>query len=202
VDTVSFYHLVDVLRLVERAGAFSSEDLDALRTWMDVYLEWLVSVYPHHERYHATRWHGFTWDVQVASLAMYRGRYHQAIGVLRKMPLRIMTTDPVPDSVSEAERIRSHYENGNRPVPSVEFCYTVNIVAVALRLCEHLNIVHEVWNAQSASGRSMARTFGWLLQMNEVTETHEPSHDTLLFASSKAGCTPISPHFPHLLLAY
>jgi hypothetical protein len=73
IEAKDFYFFLDAVRLLERAGALSTDDVSALRGWLSAYLDWLRAGRQGVTERRTRNNHGTCYDLQVAALAAYLG---------------------------------------------------------------------------------------------------------------------------------
>ncbi|HEY2165052.1 MAG TPA: alginate lyase family protein [Gemmatimonadaceae bacterium] len=73
IDTRDMPELVDALRLLEQAPAWTRADMDGMVAWCRAYLIWLLESKNGTEERAATNNHGVFYDEQVAALALFVG---------------------------------------------------------------------------------------------------------------------------------
>lgn len=67
------YVLLDAVRLLDQAGAFSGKDRAALEAWLDEYLNWLTTSEQGLRQRRARNHHGIWYDLQRAAILAYLG---------------------------------------------------------------------------------------------------------------------------------
>jgi hypothetical protein len=73
IEAKDLYFFLDAVRLLERAGALSRDDVSALREWLTAYLAWLRTGRQGVAERRARNNHGTCHDLQVGAVAAYLG---------------------------------------------------------------------------------------------------------------------------------
>ncbi len=71
IEMKDFYYLVDAVRLLEEAGAFTSEDRTQFTSWLREYLEWLETSPQGLRECRSINNHGTYFDLQTAAICAY-----------------------------------------------------------------------------------------------------------------------------------
>ncbi|HWV65354.1 alginate lyase family protein [Chitinophaga sp.] len=73
IDTIHLMEVVQALRIMEKAGAIPSADLQAFKSWFSEYLQWLTTHPYGKDEMNAANNHGTCWVMQVAAFARFTG---------------------------------------------------------------------------------------------------------------------------------
>ncbi|WP_143307608.1 alginate lyase family protein [Chitinophaga vietnamensis] len=71
IDTIQLLEVVQALRIMEKAGVIPPADLAAIRSWFELYLQWLTTHPYGKDEMNAANNHGTCWVMQVAEFATF-----------------------------------------------------------------------------------------------------------------------------------
>lgn len=159
IEMKDLYYFLDAVRLLEQAGAFSTQDAEALRGWLSEYDVWLRTSKQGGQECAAINNHGTWYDVQAAAIAAYLGDYARLAGIFRGARERVYTQftpdGEQPDEMSRT--LTAHY-----------CCFNLQgwttLADIAARCGDRL------WRFETRDGRSIKRALDWLLPYMELTE--------------------------------
>lgn len=152
IEMKDLYFLLDAVRLLDRAQAFSEADKKALASWFRAYLEWLTSSEQGQDARHRKNNHGTFYDLQAAALALYLGDHARLVAIFRDSRERIlMQFEPDGSQPHELRRTESlHY-----------CCFNLLGWVHLATLAESCG--EDLWGFQGSDGRSLRRGLEWLL---------------------------------------
>ncbi len=108
IDLRRLPEVCDAASLLVGSQAWSAQDLDGLRAWMDAYLDWLLASPQGRQAREAANNHGTWYDVQAAGLALFCGRDDVARATLARFPARLAAqVRPDGEQPLELARTRS-----------------------------------------------------------------------------------------------
>jgi hypothetical protein len=108
IDLRRLPEVCDAASLLVGSPAWSEQDLDGLRAWMQAYLDWLLASPQGRQAREAANNHGTWHDVQAAGLALFCGKNELAREVLARFPARLAAqVRPDGEQPLELARTRS-----------------------------------------------------------------------------------------------
>jgi hypothetical protein len=152
IETRGLPDILDAVRLLSGASAWTASDDRALQDWMRAYVTWLVES-PHGQDEGKNGNNHETWyDVQVASLALYTGQTDLARRTLER----------------SRGRIASHFEPDGRQRRELE--RTRSWDYSAFNLTAFFNLAHlggrvgvDLWNHRTHDGRSLRQGLDFMV---------------------------------------
>jgi hypothetical protein len=106
IDTRCLPDICDAASLLAGSPAWSDQDRDGLRAWMQAYLDWLLESPQGRQAREAANNHGTWYDVQTAGLALYCGKDEVARAALARFPARL-AAQVQPDGAQPLELART-----------------------------------------------------------------------------------------------
>jgi hypothetical protein len=136
---------IDAVALIDDADVLSAEDRDAVSTWAEAYLDWILTSEPGVRERAAANNHGTYYDVQVVQLALATGRPQLARSVLEEAGLRRIAAQIEPDGSQPHELIRTR-SLGYSAFNLRAFCRLAT-------LGDHAGV--DLWHYETSDGRSI-----------------------------------------------
>ncbi len=106
IDLRRLPEVCDAASLLVGSPAWSAQDLDGLRAWMQAYLDWLLASPQGRQAREAANNHGTWYDVQTAGLALFCGKNDLARATLARFPARL-AAQVRPDGTQPLELART-----------------------------------------------------------------------------------------------
>jgi hypothetical protein len=152
IDTAQLIHLVDAVGLLQSAESWPDADHRQLQAWFEAYLQWLLTSSHGKAEANTRNNHAVWYDAQVASFALFVDDQATAKAVLEQVGPRRIAAQIEADGRMPHELARTK-----------SFSYThMNLRGFLhlARLAEHVDV--DLWNYQSADGRSIEAALDWL----------------------------------------
>jgi hypothetical protein len=153
IDTRYFIRVLDSVTLLQQTGIWTDEDQMALVEWMREYLDWLQHDPMGQDEASERNNHGTWYDAQVASIAMFIGERELARQIVEDAKVKRIGRCIEPDGrqPEELERTKGlHYS-----------AFNLSAMSVLGRIGEQVDV--DLWNYQSADGRSMRRALDFMM---------------------------------------
>ena len=152
IEVNDFYYLLDAVRLVERSGALTTVEADALREWFSAYRTWLENSSQGRRECAAINNHGTWYDVQIAAINAYLNDVRGVLATLRRSHERVWQQfEPDGRQLDEMRRTTTQH-----------YC-TYNLQAwVLLATCAE-RVGQDLWTYRSPDGRGLMPALRWLL---------------------------------------
>lgn len=152
IELKDLYYLLDAVRMLETSAALDPNDVEAFRSWLADYRNWLAHSDQGRWECQVANNHGTYYDLQLGAIAAYLGDTQTLIDIFRRLPERIRIHF-APDGGQPGESARTrplHYRHFNLQG-------WVNLATLAQRCGEDL------WGYRSSDGRGLQRALESLL---------------------------------------
>ncbi len=153
---------IDASALLADSPAWTAADADALRSWANAFLDWMLTSGHGKEEAAMRQNHGTIYDVRVVILAMHTGRAALARNVLEAAKTKRIALQVESDGSQPMELRRTKSYNYS----------TLNLggLVTLAGLAEHLQI--DLWNYQTPDGRSLRKAVDFIA--NYLSDGAEP----------------------------
>lgn len=169
IDTAQLSRLVDAVGLLSNAPAWTAADQRGLESWFGQYLTWLMDSSHGRDEARTENNHATWYDVQVAVFALFTGQESIARRVLEQAGTRRIAAQIEPDGRQPLELARTR----SFDYSSMNLRGMFELAALG----QHVGV--DLWNFQTADGRSIRRALDWLLPFatGEQPWSHRQIHD-------------------------
>jgi hypothetical protein len=153
IEARSIAQAADALGLLAVSKSWTPADQQALDTWLETFLNWLLTSNAGREECRAKNNHGTLFDVQTARLALCLGRKDLARRILEEAQQRRIAVQIEPDGRQPLELVRT-----------ASFSYSrLNLEALGelATLGEHVGV--DLWHFTMPDGRSIRAALDFLL---------------------------------------
>lgn len=152
IEMKDMYYYLDAVRILESAGALSTEALESFSDWLAAYLEWLVQSPQGQRERNAINNHGTYYDLQVAAIADYLGErsilFETLVRAQSRISCQFASDGSQPEELKRATS--AHY-----------CCFNllgwINMAELASRWGTNL------WSYKAKGGASLTKGVQWLL---------------------------------------
>jgi hypothetical protein len=153
IDTYGFRDLIDAIQLLKESGSWTEATDRGMKEWFSAYLNWLLESTNGKEESAAKNNHGTTYDVQVATIALFVGERDVAKQILLAAGPRRIAVQIEPDGSQplELERTKSW---------GYSVMNTEALVNLAL-LGKRLDV--DLWHFSTTDGHSIGKALDYLL---------------------------------------
>ncbi len=187
IETVEFIYIVDAIGMIESSTHFTAADKDALVSWFDSYLHWMMTSENGIEEDNWYNNHGTWYDVQKVSFSLFTGKDSLARATCENSKMRRIASQIEPDGTMphELKRTRSmHYS-----------LYNLTAFFKLAIMAERLSI--DLWHYQAPEGQSIHKALGFLMpyfykpdawpykQIKPIEETYDELDKILRIADTK-----------------
>jgi hypothetical protein len=152
IELAGMAELVDAVGLIENAGVMTETELAGLETWYRDFVRWMATSQNGREERAKTNNHGMHYDYLITHMALFAGLEPVAKQMVGAFPAKRIAVQMAADGglPDELERTRSlHYSffalNGAAKLATVGECVGLDL-----------------WAAQTADGRGLAKGFAFL----------------------------------------
>lgn len=144
--------LNDALALISESSAWTEDDAEAYRTWLETYYRWLTTSANGRDEAKASNNHGTWYDAQTAHLALVLGREDDARKILtRGVTLRLASQiEPDGSQPRELERTKSLSYS----------MFNLEALFACARLGRRVGV--DWWNFQTEDGRSLRQALAYV----------------------------------------
>lgn len=151
IEMKDLYYYLDAVRLFREAGAVGDDDLNNFRTWLETYLNWLLTSSQGKTERAAKNNHGTCYDLQVAAIAAFLEDHETLYETLVRAESRIGQQFAPDGSQPEelARKTTAHYCCFN-------FQSWVNLAELASRWGV------DIWARETSDGAGLKRSARWL----------------------------------------
>jgi hypothetical protein len=151
IEAIALPDIIESIGVIERAGVLTEADHGALRGWFTQLVQWLAASDNGREERRATNNHGLYYDYLFAYFALYARLDPLVVDTVNAFPAQRLNTQMAADGSFPAELSRT------RPFHYNPFALDAAGRLAALGACVNRNL----WQAQSASGRSLRLGITW-----------------------------------------
>lgn len=164
IDTYSLLEMLDGIELIKDSEALPASDMKKLKGWFSDYLDWLLQSETAKDEYNSENNHGTAFDVQVVRYALFVGRDDVARRFVNDFPARRIYAQIEPDGRQPKELART-----------TAFGYSIFNLSHMLDMCVMAQTMGiDLYNKQSADGRSLAKAVDFLGQFLGKSQTDFP----------------------------
>jgi len=153
IDTYGFRELIDAMQLLKKSGSWTEATDKGMKKWFAAYLKWLLESANGKEESAAKNNHGTTYDVQVATIALYLGERNVAKQILLAAGPKRIAVQIEPDGSQPLELERT--KSWGYSVMNAE-----GLINLAM-LGKHLDV--DLWHFATTDGRSIGKALDYLL---------------------------------------
>lgn len=160
IDTRNLWMVIDAVALIEPAGALSSQEIEALRSWFRQFTDWMLNSALGIEEFNAFNNHGTFYDMQVANYALFSGERALAKrAVERGVDLRI---------ASQVSIEGKQYAELERTTPFHYSAFNLEAMTSIARYGEQLGV--DVWKKREKT-RGIRKAIDYLAPFAVKPET-------------------------------
>jgi type 1 glutamine amidotransferase len=152
IESRGLTHVVDSAGLLAGAKGWTEADQRGLEKWFAEFLQWMLESKNGRDEAAAKNNHGTYYDVQIASFAMFLGRWELATNILQEARTRRIAVQIEPDGRQPLELVRTKawsYSTGNLS----------GLMSLA-KLGECVGL--DLWNYETTDGRGIRRAYDFL----------------------------------------
>jgi hypothetical protein len=152
IDTIQLMEVVQGLLAMQNAKSMNANDLTAIRTWFDQYLQWLTTHKYGKDEMNATNNHGTCWAMQVAAFAKFTGNQKLLEFCTDRYKNVLLPNQMATDGSFPRETART------KP-----YGYSIFNLDAMTTICQILSTKeNDLWNYQTKDGKSIKKGIAFL----------------------------------------
>ena len=169
IDTIQLMEVVQGLMAMLNAKEMNKDDLAAIRSWFEKYLEWLTTHQYGKDEMNAANNHGTCWVMQVAAFAKFVGDEKLTNFCRERYKIVLLPNQMAADGSFPQELRRT------KP-----FGYSIFNLDAMTTICQILSDKqNDLWNYQTADGRSIKKGIEFLYPFMKEKNKWPYQHDVM-----------------------
>ncbi len=163
-DTYSLVEMLEGVELIKTSKKITRADHDALITWFDTYLNWMLSSEIGQEEQSAANNHGIAFDVQVVRFALFTGKDEIAKKFISEFAEKRIFKQIEPNGAQPLELART-----------TAFGYSVFNLGHMIDMATMAKSLHmDIFSSCSNDGRSITKAIEFLLPYSGISANEFP----------------------------